>query len=246
VFKLLILLFLTFLSFEVSAKSIISGISSNKIEIDTNFTGEEILLFGSKDVFGDIFIIVRGTKKDYIVNKKGQILGIWINEKRLKFNNSYGYYSTFGDYRALRDSRLFSALEMSTKDIDFDISNHKNLSQKEEFKIEFIRNLTEQELYTENSNKIDFLDENLFKVMLKFPKNISEGIYNVEIYLMEDGNLGAFQSIPIYVDKVGFSAQVSEMAFNEPVLYGILAVLIAICASLFVNFVASIYSNGKD
>ena len=90
------------------------------------------------------------------------------------------------------------------------------------------------------------MDENLFKVMLKFPKNISEGIYNVEIYLMEDGNLGAFQSIPIYVDKVGFSAQVSEMAFNEPVLYGILAVLIAICASLFVNFVASIYSNGKD
>jgi uncharacterized protein (TIGR02186 family) len=242
----LILLFLTCLSFEISAKSIISGISSSKIEIDTNFIGQDILLFGSKDVFGDIFIVVRGPKKDYMVSKKGQILGVWINEDRLKFKDVYSYYTTFGDHRALRDSRLFSALEMSKKNIDFNIPDHKSASQKEEFKIEFTKNLTEQDLYMVNSDNIDFLDENLFKVMLKFPKNISEGVYNVEIYLMEDGNLGAFQLIPIYVNKVGFSAKVSNMALNKEFLYGFLAVLVAVSASLFVNFVMSIYSNKEE
>jgi len=242
----LILLFLTCLSLEISAKSIISGISSSKIEIDTNFIGQEILLFGSKDVFGDIFIVVRGPKKDYMVSKKGQILGVWVNEDRLKLKDVYSYYTTFGDHRALRDSRLFSALEMSKKNIDFNIPDHKNASQKEEFKIEFTKNLTEQDLYMVNSDNIDFLDENLFKVMLKFPKNISEGVYNVEIYLMEEGNLGAFQLIPIYVNKVGFSAKVSNMALNKEFLYGFLAVLVAVSASLFVNFVMSLYSNKEE
>ena len=158
----LILLFLTCLSLEISAKSIISGISSSKIEIDTNFIGQEILLFGSKDVFGDIFIVVRGPKKDYMVSKKGQILGVWVNEDRLKLKDVYSYYTTFGDHRALRDSRLFSALEMSKKNIDFNIPDHINASQKEEFKIEFTKNLTEQDLYMVNSDNIDFLDENDF------------------------------------------------------------------------------------
>jgi len=242
-YKLSALLFFTFLSLEISARPIISGISSNKIEIDTNFNGQEILLFGSKDIFGDIFIIVRGPKKDYMVNKKGQILGVWINKERLELPDSHSYYASFGDYRALRDSRLFSALEMSPRDLKFNISEGIDHLKKEEFKVEFMNNLIDNDLYMKDSGQIDFLDENLFKVMLRFPKNISEGIYNVEIYLMEDGNLGAFQSIPIYVDKVGFSANVSKMARDKSFFYGILAILIAISASLVVNFATSLASD---
>lgn len=243
--KLLILIFFTFLSLEISARPIISGISSNKIEIDTNFTGQEILLFGSKDIFGDIFIVIRGPKQDYFVNKKGQILGVWVNKDRVKFEDAYSYYATFGDYESLEDSRLFSALEMSDEEINFHISQYKNTKQREEFKIEFVKNLAEQNLYITNSGKIDLLNENLFKVMLKFPKNISEGVYNVEIYLIEDGNLGGFQSIPIYVNKVGFSAKISNIAFHQPIFYGFIAIFIAIFAGLIVNIVLAIFGN-KD
>jgi hypothetical protein len=135
---------------------------------------------------------------------------------------------------------------MSQKNINFNIPEDYIKSKKEEFKIEFIKDLTKNELYMENSGEIDFLDENLFKVMLKFPKNISEGVYNVEIYLMEDGNLGGFQSIPIYVKKVGFSSNISKIAKEDPLIYGVIAVLIAVCASLFVNFLAAIFSTKKD
>lgn len=242
-YQLSALLFLIFLSLEIFARPIISGISSNKIEIDTNFNGQEILLFGSKDIFGDIFIIVRGPKKDYMVNKKGQILGVWINKERLELPDSHSYYASFGDYRALHDSRLFSALEMSPENLKFNVTKNIDHLKKEEFKIEFMNNLIDDNLYMKDSGHIDFLDENLFKVMLKFPKNISEGVYNVEIYLMEDGNLGAFQSIPIDVDKVGFSANISKMARDKPFFYGVLAILIAISASFVVNFATSLASN---
>ena len=132
---------------------------------------------------------------------------------------------------------------MSPRDLKFNISEGVDHLKKEEFKVEFMNNLIDDDLYMKDSGQIDFLDENLFKVMLRFPKNISEGIYNVEIYLMEDGNLGAFQSIPIYVDKVGFSANVSKMARDKSFFYGILAILIAISASLVVNFATSLASD---
>ena len=52
------------------ANPIISGISSNEINIDTQFNGTKILLFGAKRDAGDIIIAVRGPKKDFIVTKK--------------------------------------------------------------------------------------------------------------------------------------------------------------------------------
>ena len=91
-----------------------------------------------------------------------------------------------------------------------------------------INKLEKEELYSIGANKIDFLDETLFKVMLNFPKNISRGIYTVEIYLINEDSLISFQSIPIYVNQVGLSAQISDYAHQQALLYGLAAVLIAL------------------
>ena len=47
-----------------------------------------------------------------------------------------------------------------------------------------IKKMGQDNLYSENSDNIEFLDETLFKVMLTFPKNIARGEYLVEIYLI--------------------------------------------------------------
>ena len=86
-------------------------------------------------------------------------------------------------------------------------------------------------------DSIEFLDEALFKAMLKFPKNISRGVYVVDIYLVDEDKLIAFQSIPINVNQVGLSAEINQFAYQHSVLYGIAAVLMAIVAGFFANFI---------
>jgi uncharacterized protein (TIGR02186 family) len=227
-----------FLAQKVNARPIISGISANEINIDTKFTGAEILLFGAKGDAGNIIVTIRGPRKNYLLNKKDKFLGVWYNKERLKFKDAYSYYAFFSTNNKQRlDSRIISQLEIGKNNIEFNVSGDESLLLKDKFKIEFIDKLEKKLLYLDNPEPIEFLDETLFKVMLQFPKNISRGVYIVEIYLLDENNLVAFQSIPIYVNQVGLSAGINQFAYNNAVLYGICAVLLAVLAGWLANFI---------
>lgn len=219
------------------ASPVISGISTNEINIDHKFQGAQILLFGAKGDAGNIVITVRGPKKNFLVTKKQKLLGIWYNGERVKFKDSYSYYylfSTFTDQEPL-DEEL-SEMELGNDNLHFTASGEIAEKKKDEFQLQLINQLEKNKLYSAGTHKIDFLDETLFKVMLDFPKNISRGTYTVEIYLIDEGNLMSFQSIPIYVNQVGMSAKILDFAHEDSFLYGLLAVAIALVVGWVANY----------
>lgn len=223
------------------ANPIISGISANEINIDTKFQGTKILLFGAKGDAGNIIIAVRGPKKNFMVTKKEKFLGVWYNGERLKFKDSYSFYSlfsTFTDQSSNQDAvdGLLNDLELGKDNLTFNISGDAGEKKQNEFQLQLIDNLEKNKLYALNNDKVEFLDETLFKVSLNFPKNISRGIYTVEIYLVNEGRLLSFQSIPIYVNQVGLSAKILDFASQESFLYGLLAVGIALIVGWLANY----------
>lgn len=236
-FSLITIFFILFSFVASAANPIISGISTNEINIDTKFQGTKILLFGAKGDAGHIIIAVRGPKKNFLVTKKERLLGIWYNATRLKLKDSYSYYALFSTFtdKAMTD-KLAQDLELGKNNIQFHSSGDVNEDEKNEFQIQFVDKMEKNNLYSSGADKIDFLDETLFKVMLSFPKNIARGVYNVEIYLINDDQLSSFQSIPIYVNQVGFSARVLDFAYQESFLYGLLAVAIAIIVGWLANY----------
>ncbi len=235
-----IIIFLILLLFQTNAfaRPIISGISTNKINIDSKFTGQEILLFGAKGDIGDIIVIVRGPKKNYIINKKSEFFGVWHNQKRVEFDDVYSYYSFFSTIGSeLKNEKLIKSLQIGQDNIDLTTKKKQKEADKINFSMKFIDKMSENNLYMKNSDEIKFLDESLFKVMLGFPKNISRGEYLVEIYLVDDGNLKAFQAIPIYVNQVGFSAKVNDMAHDNSFLYAVIAISLAVVAGFIANVI---------
>jgi uncharacterized protein (TIGR02186 family) len=233
----LYILIFSLLTAKSFASPIISGISSNEINIDHSFNGTQILLFGAKGDAGNIIIAVRGPKKDFIVTKKQKLLGIWYNGQRVTFKDSYSFYSLFSTFsEGEHEEELLSDLELGGNNIKFKHPSDKSENKLNDFEVHFIELLEKQKLYSTSPKKIDFLDETLFKVILNFPKNISRGIYTVEIYLIQEGSLLSFQSIPIYVNQVGFSAQVLDFANQESFLYGLAAVLIALVIGWLANY----------
>lgn len=215
------------------SRPIISGISTNEINIDSNFTGQKILLFGAKGDVGEIVIVVRGPKRSYIVNKKAEILGIWHNQKRVKFDDVYSYYSLFSTSSDLGNKKLLRNLQIGKGNID--LEQGRDEKSDINFRLQLIDKMAQNNLYSENKDPIDFLDETLFKVMLDFPKNIAHGDYLVEIYLIDEGNVAAYQAIPIYVHQVGFSARVNNMAHHQSFLYAVIAIFLAVSAGFLAN-----------
>jgi uncharacterized protein (TIGR02186 family) len=236
-FMKLIIVFLLFLTNVSFARPIISGISPTKVEIDTNFTGINVLLFGSKSHYGDLVIMVKGPKKDYIINKKDKIFGIWHNQDRVKVKNIYSYYAFFStndDYSL--NYKLFPKIEAGENNILFS-SSEFNSRKESQFKIEFIKIKKDNNLYYEHAKGVNFLDEQLFKVKINFPKNIPSGDYSAEIYLINNNNISAYQTIPIYVRKIGLSSKIYQMAHKDPYLYGFIAIFLALLSGILANFV---------
>jgi len=235
--KLFLTLFLIFCTLShVFARPIISGISTNEINIDTNFNGTKILLFGAKGDAGNIIVAVRGPKKNFIVTKKQKLLGVWYNGKRIIFKDSFSYYSLFSTFDDNRvTNHLLSQLELGTNNLKFN-TNENNANENNEFQLQLVNKLERDKLYSTGANKIEFLDETLFKVILNFPKTISRGVYTVEIYLINEDDLVSFQSIPIYVNQVGIGADISDYAYQQPLLYGLLSVIIALVIGWIANY----------
>lgn len=236
--KLCVTIFILLFPCALQASPIISGISTNEISIDTKFDGAKILLFGAKDDYGDIVIAIRGPKKDYTITRKEKIFGIWHNGQRVKLEDSYSYYSFFSTLKDAQDSaQIMSELELGKDNLKFQSSSDVNEDDKNEFTMQLVDRLEKSDLYLNESDGIDFLDETLFKVMLKFPKNIARGVYNVEIYLINDNNLSSFQTIPIYVNQVGVSAKILQFAYEQAFLYGILSIILALVVGWLANYV---------
>ncbi len=78
---------------------IVADISNYRIDIDSGFNGTRIFLFGARNDNGDVVVVVRGPRKDFMVRKKEQIMGIWMNRERMKFFNVPDFYAIIGSKR---------------------------------------------------------------------------------------------------------------------------------------------------
>lgn len=220
-----------------ASSAIVSGISSNEIKIDTQFKGAQILLFGARNESGDVIVAIRGPKKKFLINKKERLLGIWYNGQRILFDEVPSFYGLFSTFKrgGISDETLKS-FEIGKNNLELKIKNNLAKDKQNEFKEKLIQQLEEKNLFLPIVQKVEFLDETLFKVALNFPKNIALGDYLVEIYLVEDGSISSFQTIPIYVSQTGFSADVSKFSEQQPVIYGLFAILFALIVGWFANY----------
>ena len=165
------------------------------------------------------------------------MLGVWFNGERIKFKNSYGFYSLFSTYN---DGEMIqqdlNEYELGKNNIQFEIQDNLSPSKINEFRIQLVELLEQKNLYPISTKPIDFLDETLFKLIIDFPKNILLGTYIIEVYLINNGSVLSFQSIPVYVNQVGVSAKISNFALNQSVLYGLIAVFLAIFVGCLANY----------
>ena len=91
-----ILFCLIILSCNVRAQNqIVADLSQENVEISTDFLGAKILLFGAYDgrKGDDIIVVVTGPKGLATIQKKGNVLGVWVNTKKVNYINAPKYLS---------------------------------------------------------------------------------------------------------------------------------------------------------
>jgi uncharacterized protein (TIGR02186 family) len=221
---------LLFFAASAIATPLVGDLSNYRINIDSGFNGTRIFLFGARNDSGDIVVVVRGPARDYIVRKKEQIAGIWVNRERMKFFGVPDFYAiaTSKKLSDVAQGNLFRQLGIGQDNLLAPPPDPKSLASYDSFAAAFLRRQHQRKLYMTEPGSLNFMAETLFKTVIEFPDNIPPGHYTAEIYLISDGEVAGMQAIPINVVKSGLGAFLYTAAHESPVLYGLAAVIMAL------------------
>lgn len=225
-----------------SKERVQADISTREIAIQSNFTGIEILIFGSIDFSDarmpsqgryDVIALVRGPDEEIVVRRKVRVAGIWVNGPRMTYPDAPSFYAVLSSrpVRAFASNETLNELGIGLSALDFG-RDAEDSPQEQRSESALIRLMEEDGLYTEDDSGVVFIGRSLFRATVALPVNVATGRYRVEVYLFRDGHLASKTKGSLEVNKVGIEALIHNLAFYHPFLYGIIGVAIAVLAGL--------------
>jgi uncharacterized protein (TIGR02186 family) len=235
----------------LAVEPLVTDISEHLISISSDFTGTELLLFGAiggadEHGRGDVVVVIRGPQQRMLVRKKKKRSGIWVNTQPVTFHDVPGFYA-ISSSAPLEDIAAPTLLNRHQIGLEH-LQIHPEANSREavledperlaDYRDAVIRGLSKQGLFQQETDSMRFMSDTLFRTRISFPANVPVGTYRAEVYLIRDGHVvpGGAQSSPIFIDKVGIGRAVYNFAHRQPIIYGIVAVLLA----LFAGWIAAV------
>ncbi|WP_150524330.1 TIGR02186 family protein [Roseibium sediminis] len=223
------------------AEDLVTSLSSDKVSIKSNFTGTEIVIFGqvtrdnntiSRRGNYDIAIIVEGPTQDITTRRKGRFLGVWVNRYYERFLGVPSFYAaaSTSNINELAHRNLLDEYEIGLNHLNLAVSGKSDvpLSDRDDFRQAFLRLRTQQGLYSERAEAIHFLTDTMFRTNVPLPANIPVGAYKIKSYLFQDGVMLSETEEELSVAKTGFEQFTFEMSRSYSLVYGLIAVVLAI------------------
>jgi len=225
----------------IVASGAMSGARANQVEVDLgqhlvsinySFTGAEVLLFGAKDGDGDVVVVLRGPAETAVVRRKARTAGIWINRDLATFEGIPGYYAVASS-RPLAEigtPEMFEVNQIGLDNLRLKAVEPRAAAERADFRAALVRNKERAGLYVPDMSEVRFMGGLLFRTSFTFPANVPTGRYRAEIYLIDGGRLVDKRVVELDVRKTGVEATIYAFANQEPFLYGVLAVILALVA----------------
>ena len=230
----LLFFLITSISIVQAEDSVIGGLSTQNVSINTTFTGSDILIFGTikrsnseKIMPSDIIIEVFGPETQITVRKKKRKFGIWVNSDPIKINNSPSFYSIVSTNKL--DDILKKSKQSNLKigRSQFFDSKNSDPNYIEAINAQ-LRIKNNEGYYNFNNSPIKLKETSLFSASIALPANLTEGDYKTKIHLVQEGKVTDTSVDTIQVRKVGLEKWVYKTAHNSPLFYGIFSVLLAL------------------
>lgn len=238
----LLLACLLLLPFAANAQEeVVGALSQNRVEITANFDGSEIFIYGAVKRTGplresagplDVLITIKGPITPVTVRRKERVLGIWVNTDSVVVDQAPSYYAiaTTGPL-----TEIMSETERLRYQIGFDnvvrtIGARAEVEDPESFTRAVVRIREDSELYKQQDGIIDLREESLFSTTIALPANLVEGDYETRMFLLRDRQVVYVEETAISVRKAGLERFIYATAHQQPLLYGILSVAVALLA----------------
>lgn len=232
-------LFLMLLPGLALAEEVVLGLSQDRVAITATFDGSDILLFGAvkrettiPEEPLHVVVTVAGPAQPLTVRRKEKRFGIWVNTDAVEVDAAPSFYSvsTSAPLReALRDVEDLRHRITVPRAIR-SVGAPQHVPDSQQFTEALIRIRQNKGLYQFNEEGIAFDEQTLFRTSIRLPANLTEGGYLTRIFLTRDGRVVSQLDTVIDVRKVGLERWLFTLSREQPLVYGIMAIAIAIAA----------------
>jgi len=223
------------------AGEIVGALSQNRVSLTANFSGSEILIFGAirhdaarieDDAAFDVIIAVEGPRHPVAIWRKARRFGIWVNTEVAWMASVPSFYAvaTTGPLPQILSPEEDARLRISPAQAIRPDQLTGEVDQPEAFTAALLR-LRERAAAYQRLDRWVWLDRDiLFRATVRLPANLTEGAYTTRMYLVREGQVVHQFRTAIFVRKEGLERWLSQMAYENPWLYGLMALAIALVA----------------
>lgn len=225
-----------------AAERLVVSLSNHRVAITSNFTGEDLVLFGTiePETAGtalrssyDLVVTVTGPRQTFRTRRKGRALGIWVNVDSREFVRVPSYLAVLSnrpvagiaDPENLRRLQIGLGNFLLPQRIGPDIAD---TVRNDPFRLAFVRLESQHGLYREAATAVTFLTPTVFRAAIPLPAEAPVGNYAIDVKLFAEGAMVASTNSALEVSKAGFEQYVAEAAHNDGVLYGLATALMAL------------------
>lgn len=229
---------------KVGAESLVATLSDDDVQITSNFTGEQIVVFGA--VRGapegnpgyEVAIVVQGPDQDIIVRRKERLMGIWANRAAREFDGVPSYYVMHlsQNFTSALDPDQFGPYRLGVRSLPFIQSAAAEVTAQG-FAQAVVHLKTSHRLFEERVGEVEFLAPSVFRTNFFLPSEIPTGEYRVSVYLFRNQSFLAGQTEMLTVVKGGFSQRIARIADERPLIYGLVSVALAVVTGWFAGVI---------
>lgn len=231
---------------KAGAERLISSLSSHQVLISSNFTGTELVLFGSIERDSatvprrggyNIVVTVTGPREGVATRRKDRVLGIWTNVQSYTFDLAPSYLAVLSNrpLDAIATPETLARLQIGLGNAR--LTGEKSTPPPATFREALVRLRKERGLYQEEPAAVTFLTPNLFRASITIPAEAELGNYEVEVKLFADGSNIASTMSALEIVKVGIEQLVSSAAREHAFLYGLAITMMALLTGWFASVV---------
>lgn len=221
------------------AEEVVLGLSADEVAITADFDGSELLVFGAvkretsiPEEPLEVIVTIAGPSVPLTVRRKAKRLGIWVNTDSVEVKEAPSFY-------AVATTGPLKEVLTQIEDLRHRISIPKAIRLKgasphvtspQSFSEAVIRIRKKNDSYQLLEGAVTLDQQTLFRTSIELPSNLTEGEYATRIFLTRRGYVVSEFETTIDVRKVGLERWLFNLSRQQPVLYGLMSLAIAIAA----------------
>lgn len=219
-------------------------VSPETVKVSATYNGQDIAVTG--EIKGDEEAVVQiiGDSSKVELKQKGKVGGLlWMTVGHISISNAPTAYlvclpKSIDDLRKDNDP-IWEKLNIGFSSLQGNMVFEPEPENRERLFTDFIDLKTHDNLYHIFGDVLQYdkdpEGDREFKAIIHIPAKMPVADYQVKVLRLKNGEVVGIEEANLKLEETGFPLLISKLAFNHSLLYGVLAVVIAVFAGLFMG-----------